>query len=140
MTSVPHSLLRDVAAAVIIAIACPIALFGGSMVGCLGQEFNADCAMTVAYISPVMLIAAGFVAGLVTRGWTGMMLVLIGLVIGLTVILMLSFSLSRPVNVDPISGLFAAVWFLAPITIGYGLGRLVSHLTESRDESGSTGG
>lgn len=140
MNSVQHSLLRDIAAIVIIALACPIALFGGSMVGCLGQEFNSSCALTVAYISPVMLLGAGFAAGLVTRGWTGMMLVLIGLVAGLTAILLLSFGLSRPVTMDPISGFFAALWFLAPITVGYGMGRLVWHLFESRDRGGNAGG
>ena len=137
MNSVQHSLLRDIAAIVIVALACPIALFGGSMVGCLGQEFNASCALTVAYISPPMMLVAGIVSGLVTRGWTGMMLVLIGVVTGLLAIVLLSFGLSRPVTMDPISGFFGVLWFLAPVTVGYGMGRLVSHMFESRDRGGN---
>ena len=73
-----YSLLRDLVALVVVAVACPIALFGGSMLGCVGQGFTSACALNAAYISPVLLIASGLVAGLVTLGWTGLFVVLVG--------------------------------------------------------------
>ena len=133
MRTVSFSLLRDGAAVVIVVIACPAALFGGSLIGCFGQGFQADCAMNAAFISPVLLLAAGMLAGLVTRGWTGLMLTFVGTLIGMTAILVLSFGVSTPVPLDPISGLIATAWFFAPVSVGYGVGRLVWRLIATRD-------
>jgi hypothetical protein len=132
--------LRDLMAVVIAALACPVAVFGGTNVGCVGQGFNSDCAMNAIFISPLVLLAAGVATGVVTRGWTGMLLVFIGTVIGMTSILVVSYASGRPVPLDPISGLIATVWFLAPLTIGYGMGRLVWRMFASRDgEDGEDG-
>jgi hypothetical protein len=127
-----YSALRDVIALVVVAIACPVALFGGSMIGCVGQGFTADCALTAAFISPVLLIVAGTVAGVVTRGWTGLLVVLVGTLIGMISILVLSFGVGDVVPLDPISGAVATVWFAAPVTIGYAIGRTLSRLFASR--------
>jgi lysylphosphatidylglycerol synthetase-like protein (DUF2156 family) len=122
---VRFSLLRDVLALVLVAVACPLAVFGGSAAGCIGQGgFEADCALNGVWIAPLMLVGAGFVAGLVTRGWTGLLLVFIGTVIGMFSILVISFLLGRPVPVDPVSAFIATVWFLAPVVIGYASGRV----------------
>lgn len=130
---VPHSLLRDVIAFVIVALACPIAVFGGSAAGCIGQGgFQSDCALNGVWIAPLMLLVAGVVAGLVTRGWTGLLIVFVGTVIGMASILLLSFAVGRPVPVDPISGFIATVWFLGPIVIGYGVGRVAWRLLATR--------
>jgi hypothetical protein len=138
--TVRYSLLRDFVATVIVAFACPLAVFGGANLGCVGQGFNSDCAMTAVVISPILLVIGGGAAGLVTRGWTGLMLVLIGVVIGMTAILILSFGVGNPVPVDPISGIIATIWFTAPVMIGYGMGRLVWHLFQTRDGGGQQGG
>lgn len=122
---VPYSLLRDAIALLLVAIACPIAVFGGSAAGCIGAGgFQAECALNGVWIAPLMLVCAGFVAGLVTRGWTGLLIVFVGTVIGMTSILVISFAVGRPVPFDPISGFIATVWFLSPIVIGYGMGRV----------------
>jgi hypothetical protein len=137
--TVRYSMLRDLIATAIVALACPLAVFGGANLGCVGQGFNGECAMAAVVISPILLLFAGGLAGLVTRGWTGLMLVFIGVVIGMIAILVLSFGVGQPVPVDPISGVIATVWFTAPVMIGYGMGRLVWHLFETRDQGGRQG-
>ena len=127
------SLLRDAVALVIVAIACPLAVYGGSAAGCIGQGgFVAECALNGVWIAPLMLLVAGFVAGLITRGWTGLLLVVVGTVLGMASILMLSFAVGRPVPVDPVSALIATVWFMAPIVIGYAGGRIAWRLVAAR--------
>jgi hypothetical protein len=126
---VRFSVLRDVLALVIVAIACPVAVFGGSAAGCIGQGgFQSECALNGVWIAPLLLFAAGVVAGLVTRGWTGLLIVGVGTVIGMVSILVLSFLVGRPVPVDPVSGFIATVWFMAPIVIGYAVGRVAWRL------------
>ncbi|HEX5828379.1 MAG TPA: hypothetical protein VFY23_12720 [Candidatus Limnocylindrales bacterium] len=122
---VPYSLLRDAIAVLLVAIACPIAVYGGSAAGCIGAGgFESACALNGVWIAPLMLVGAGLVAGLITRGWTGLFLVCVGTVIGMMSILVISFLVGRPVPVDPVSAFIATVWFLAPVAIGYGLGRV----------------
>jgi hypothetical protein len=132
-------MLRDALALVLVAVACPVALFGGSMLGCVGQGFDPSCALNAIVISPVLLLAAGVIAGLASRGWTGLLITFIGTVIGMSTILVLSFGIGDPVPVDPISGVIATVWFFAPVAIGYGAGRLLWRLFETRsaDDPGS---
>ena len=126
---VRFSVLRDAIALVIVAVAAPLAVYGGSAAGCIGQGgFEAECALNGVWIAPLMLFVAGVVAGLVTRGWTGLLIVVVGTVIGMVSILVLSFLVGRPVPVDPISGFIATVWFMAPIAIGYAAGRVAWHL------------
>lgn len=131
-----YSVLRDTIALAVVAIACPAALFGGSMLGCVGQGFSAGCALNAIYISPILLLASGMIAGLVSRGWTGLLVVFAGTVIGMTVILVLSFGIGDPVPVDPISGVLATTWFFAPVAIGYGIGRLVWRLFVTQTQAG----
>ncbi len=131
------SLLRDALALVVTAVACPLALFGGSMLGCVGQGFDPSCALNAIVISPVLLLAAGVIAGIASRGWTGLMITFVGALIGMSAILVLSFGIGDPVPVDPISGVIATVWFYAPIAIGYGAGRLVSRLLATRGNDSS---
>jgi hypothetical protein len=133
VTSIQAGRPRDLVAILVVAVACPVALFGGSMLGCLGQGFSADCALNALFIAPLALLVAGIVAGIVTRGWTGMLAVVVGVIAGMSAILVLSFGVGRPVPVDPISGLLATTWFLAPVAIGYGMGRLVWRLMATRD-------
>ena len=133
MESIRYSRLRDLIALVIAALACPVAVFGGTNLGCVGQGFTSACVMSAIVISPLILLAAGIATGIITRGWTGLLLVFIGTVIGMTSILVLSMIAGRPVPVDPISGFIAAVWFLAPLTIGYGIGRVIERLFATRD-------
>ena len=123
MNEVRYSLLRDILALVIVAVACPVAVFGGSAAGCIGSGgFEFECALNGVWIAPLMLLAAGVVAGLITRGWTGLLIVFLGTVIGMTSILFLSNAVGRPVPVDLFSGVVATIWFLGPIVIGYGVG------------------
>lgn len=124
MHSDRYSLLRDWIALVVVAIACPAALLGGSMLTCVGQAgLTADCALRAITVTPVVLFASGLVAGLVTRGWTGAFVVCVGTVVGMTAILFISFAEGRPVPVDVFSGAIATAWFLGPIIIAYGVAR-----------------
>jgi hypothetical protein len=127
-----YSLLRDLIALVVVAVACPAALFGGSMLGCVGQGFDASCALNAIVISPILLLLSGIVAGVVSRGWTGLLIVFAGTVIGMIGILLLSFGVGDPVPLDPFSGALATVWFYTPVAIGYGIGRLAWRLFSER--------
>jgi hypothetical protein len=127
-----YNRLRDLIAFLIAAVACPVAVFGGSNLGCVGQGFNASCAMAAVFISPLMLIAAGVLAGLVTRGWTGLLIVLLGVLAGMVSILVLSFGVGKVVPLDPISGVIATVWFAVPMMIGYAIGRVAWRLFATR--------
>ncbi|HEY3336719.1 MAG TPA: hypothetical protein VGK16_15935 [Candidatus Limnocylindrales bacterium] len=130
---VRFGVLRDVLAFVIVAVACPVAVFGGSAAGCIGQGgFQAECALNGVWIAPLLLFVAGIAAGLVTRGWTGLLVVFVGTVVGMVSILLLSFAVGRPVPVDPISGFIATVWFLGPIAAGYAGGRIAWRLLRRR--------
>jgi lysylphosphatidylglycerol synthetase-like protein (DUF2156 family) len=133
MNETRYSLLRDILALVIVAAACPLAVYGGSAAACIGAgglEF--ECAINGVWIAPLMLLVAGGIAGLVTRGWTGLLIVLVGTVIGMFSILVISFLVGRPVPVDGFSGVVATIWFLTPIVIGYGVGRVIVRLLARR--------
>ena len=124
--------LRDVVAYIIVAVACPLALFFGSMADCLVQGFEPKCAQAAIGIAPLLLFLSGVVAGLVTRGWTGLLFGFLGTITGMVVILGLSFGVRDPVPLDPFSGIIATIWFGLPTVTGYGVGRLVSRLIERR--------
>jgi hypothetical protein len=136
VTSDRYTTLRDWIALAIAALACPIAVFGGTNIGCVGQGFTSSCAYTAVLISPMLLVIAGILAGLVTRGWTGMVVVGAGTVIGMFLILLFSYAAGRPVPVDWFSGMVATIWFMAPLLIGYGIARGLVRLNDIRRRRG----
>lgn len=121
----PNGMMRDGLAFLTVLLACPIAVWGGSTLACIGQPglFTA-CAMNAAFIGPLLLVVAGVVAGIATRGWTGMALVQFATFGGMVLILLLATVAGRPVPVDWFSGIVATIWFSLPIQIGYGIARL----------------
>lgn len=124
--------LRDTLALVIVAVACPLAVLAQWVVGCLGQGINARCATDAVFISPLLLLVAGGLAGWTTRGWTGLLFVFGGGAIGMTSILVLAWAIGRSVPLDPISGVIATFWFMTPVTIGYAAARIAARLREAR--------
>lgn len=128
-----HGLMRDLLALVIVIVACPVAVFGGANLGCVGSSgFSGSCAITVIFVSPLILLAGGTMAGIASRGWTGLMVTLIGMVFGMFAILGLSFLAGKPVLVDIFSGVVATFFFGIPIVIGYGIGRIITRLFATR--------
>jgi hypothetical protein len=131
-TRIP-SLARDLIALVVAFVACPVSVFGGANVGCVGRSgFEGDCAVTMVFISPLILLAGGAVAGLATRGWTGLLATLVGVVGGMSAILVISNFAGRPVPPDIFTGAVATVWFMVPMVIGYAIGRVVARLFATR--------
>lgn len=128
--------LRDVVAFTIVAVACPLALFFGSMADCMVQGFEPKCAQAAFGIAPMLLFAAGVVAGLVTSGWTGLLFGFLGTIVGMIVILVISFEVSEPLPLDPFTGIIATFWFGVPTVTGYGVGRVISRLWEMRRGTG----
>ncbi len=119
-----YTFLRDWIALAIVAITCPAALLGGSMLSCVGTGgLSTECATRAITLTPFLLFLAGVVSGIITRGWTGLFAIFIGTVLGMTAILFLSFADGRPVPVDIFSGAIATIWFFGPIVIGYAAGR-----------------
>jgi len=127
------SFVRDLAALVVALLACPISVFGGANLGCVGRAgFGGDCAITMVVISPLVLIAGGALAGLLTQGWTGLLATMVGVVAGMFVILLISNLMGRPVPPDIFTGVIATIWFSVPTVIGYGIGRVISRLFATR--------
>jgi hypothetical protein len=117
------SVLRDWIALAIILVAVPLSVFGGTNIGCVGQGLTQACAPQGVLISPLLLLVAGAVAGLVTRGWTGLFVVGLGQVAGQVAVVALAYQAGRPVPIDLFSGIVATAWFGVPIAIGYGATR-----------------
>ena len=125
--------VRDLIALVVVAFACPVAVFGGASLGCVGHtDFAGSCALTVIFLSPLVLLIGGGIAGVATRGWTGLLVILVGTVVGMTAILFISGVEGQPVPVDWFSAVVATVFFGGPIVVGYGVGRLVMRLAVAR--------
>lgn len=125
--------VRDFIALVVVALACPVAVFGGANLGCVGHtELAGSCAATMVFVSPLVLVIGGAIAGIATHGWTGLLVVLVGTFLGMTAILFLSELAGNPVPVDWFSAVVASVFFGGPIVVGYGIGRLVSRLLSAR--------
>ena len=143
MTTNRYSVLRDWIALVIIAFSVPLAVLGGTNIACVGQGFSSDCALSAVVISPMLLVIAGVVAGLITRGWTGLFVVGVGQVAGQVAIVALAYAAGRPVPIDWFSAVVATVWFCAPIAMGYGLARAAVWVVDRRKAragSAATGG
>jgi hypothetical protein len=118
-----YSVLRDWIALAIILVTVPLSVFGGANISCVGQGLNQTCAPQAVFLSPLALMIAGFVAGLITRGWTGLFVVGVGQIAGQVIIVVMSYLAGRPVPIDLFSGMVATLFFGAPIAIGYGLAR-----------------
>ena len=121
-------LMRRLAALVIVAVACPVALFGGALLGCAAQGFSASCAIDGVLVSPVLLFFAGLGASLATRGWVGLSFVILGVLVGMASIPIVASVAGNPVPIDPVQGVIATIWFMPPVLIGYGAGRGVARL------------
>lgn len=128
--------VRDLIAFLVVMVACPLAVFGGANVGCVGHtDFAGTCAVTVIFLSPLILFIAGLIAGFVTQGWTGLLVVLVGMVIGMFAILLVSEVTGNPVPLDWFSAVVASFFFGVPIVAGYGGARLVTRLFAARSAS-----
>lgn len=129
----PPSMVRDLVALLVAAVACPVSVFGGANLGCVGHAgFEGECAATMVFMSPLILIFGGLVAGIATRGWTGLLVTLIGVVTGMFAILALSNLAGRPVPPDWFTGVVATIWFSVPMVIGYAIGRVLARLFATR--------
>lgn len=123
-----YRLLGDWLALAIVAVACPASLLGGSLLTCTDTgALTADCAAHAINATPYVMLGAGAISGVITRGWTGLFAIFVGTVLGMTAILLLSFVGDRPVPVDVFSGVIATIWFFGPTLIGYTAARAVMH-------------
>ena len=133
-------LARRLAALVIVAVACPVALLGGALLGCATQGFSASCAINGVLVSPVLLVFAGLGASLVTRGWVGMGFVILGVLVGMVAIPIVASIAGNPVPIDPVQGVIATIWFTPPVLIGYGVGRGLARLRAGSRGTDGPGG
>jgi hypothetical protein len=129
-------IIRDLAAIVLAAVACPLAWFGGGFVGCATQGFNATCAMSGVVIAPPVLILAGLIAAALTRGLWGYAWVVLGVVVGMFLIFGIVLVGGTFLPVDPITGIIATLWFLAPVSLGYFFGRFLAWFVRAWRQAG----
>jgi hypothetical protein len=122
------TLIRRVAAVLVVVAGCPAALFGGALLGCATQGFSADCALSGIFVSPFILLGAGLVAGLLTRGWIGLALVWAGVLVGMVVLWLIAAALGHVLPLDPVQGVIATTWFWAPTIAGYAIARAGARL------------
>jgi hypothetical protein len=132
------SLLRHLAALLVVALACPTALFGGVFVGCASRGLSSSCAMDGILVSPVLLAGGGLAASFLARGRAGLGFVMLGVLVGMFSIPVLASVAGNPVPIDPVQGVIATVWFMPPVLLGYGVGRGVARLRSRRRGTGGT--
>lgn len=132
------ALARGPVAFLVVAGACPLALFGGALVSCATRGLTASCALEGILVSPIVLVAAGAIAALLIRGWAGLTLVVAAVIAGMVSIPLLASAAGNPVPIDPVQGVIATIWFLPPVMIGYAVARGVARLAAGR-HGGSTG-
>jgi hypothetical protein len=130
---------RRLVALLIVAVACPVALFGGALAGCAAQGFTASCAINGVLVSPVLLFLAGLGAAVATRGWVGMGFVMIGVLAGMAAIPIVASIAGNAVPIDPVQGVIATIWFMPPVLIGYGAGRGLARLRGRSRGAGEPG-
>ena len=130
MTRRRLEILRTVAAVAIVAAACPTALYGGALTGCAGRGFNGDCATSTAFLAPVWLVVSGIVAAVLVRGWRGYVLVVLAVVLGMAAIFVISAIDGTILPFDPITATLWTLWLLAPVTLGYAIGRFGAWLIQ----------
>lgn len=133
-------LWRNLGALALVAVACPLALFGGALLGCAAQGMSASCVVNGVLVSPVLLFAAGLGAGILARGWTGLAIVIAGVLAGMVAIPLVASIAGNPVPIDPVQGVIATIWFTPPVLIGYGAGRGLARLRARASRSGGSGG
>jgi hypothetical protein len=129
--------VRRFAALLIVAVACPVALFGGALLGCATRGFSPSCAIDGILVSPVLLAIAGLGASLLARGRAGLAFLLLGVLVGMVAIPVAASVAGNPVPIDPVQGVIATIWFTPPVLLGYGVGRGLARL---RPRSRGTGG
>lgn len=120
--------IRRIFAFIVVVAACPAALFGGALAGCAAQGFSPDCALSGILISPPLLLAAGVLAGVLTRGWRGLLLVAVAVVVGMVVLYGIAAATGSVLPFDPVQGVIATMWFLGPVAAGYAIARAGARL------------
>ena len=140
MDNARNTVLRDWIALILILVVVPLSVFGGTNISCIGQGLSQVCAPQSVFISPLLLAGAGLVAGLITSGWTGLLVVGVGQIAGQVVIVAMSYIAGRPVPIDLFSGMVATIWFGAPIAIGYGLAGGFMWIRRRGKSGGNTAG
>ncbi len=120
--------IRRLVAFVAVVAACPAALFGGALAGCAAQGFSPDCALSGILISPFLLLGAGLLAGVLVRGWGGLGLVVVGVVVGMVVLYLIAVATGTVLPFDPVQAVIATTWFLAPTLAGYLVARAAMRL------------
>ena len=142
MSSGRVRIIRMVAAFVIVAVACPVTLFGGAIAGCAGSGFNGGCATSVSFLAPLFLMAIGVVSSILVRGWRGYLLVVAAVVVGMIAIFALSAMQGTVLPFDLITGTLWTLFFLAPVTLGWVFGAVGAWLLlgAKGSEAGGTAG
>ena len=131
------ALLRRLVALVLVAVACPVALYGGALLGCATQGISASCAIDGILVSPILLVGAGLAASVLARGRAGLAFVILGVLVGMLAIPVVASVAGNPVPIDPVQGVIATIWFMPPVLIGYSVGRGLARLRARRRAAGS---
>lgn len=114
---------RHIAALVVVTVGCPAALFGSVVLGCGAVGYTGRCAMDSLIMSPIILLVAGIIAAILSRGWAGILAVVGGVILGMLLLFFASDAMGRPLPIDPVQAVIASIWFMVPTLFGYGVGR-----------------
>lgn len=127
------SVLRYVAAFLVVAIGCPAALVAGEAIGCISQStgIEAECAVEGLVWSPFILVATGIVAGLIVGGWRALVLIPLAVLAGMILMFAVAWAFGTRPPIGAVQGFIAMLWFLVPVSIGYGLGRAVMRIARA---------
>lgn len=127
MATGSRTTIRDIAALILVAVACPVAFYGGVQMSCAAGTI--DCALRgAAIIAPLILAAAGILAGFLTSGWPGLGFTVVGVIGGLASVPFLAAAVGNPVPIDPFSPIFVFMLCMPPVALGYGLARGIARI------------
>jgi hypothetical protein len=118
------ALVRHLAAVVVIALGCPVALFAGVRVTCAQSGMSPECAQTGLLVSPIILALTGVACAFLVRGLLGFLLGAVGILLGMTILWIVLALTGDPVPLDIAQGAVATIWFGLPSVIGYSLTRV----------------
>jgi hypothetical protein len=117
-------LVRHLAAALIVALGCPIALLAGVNLACAQHDtMSPQCADAGLVLSPALLALSGVLCAFLVRGLAGFVTGAVGIVVGMSILWVVMAVNGTPVPFDIAQGVIATIWFGLPSVIGYAIAR-----------------
>lgn len=119
------AIARHIATVLVIALACPVALFAGVNISCSASGgLTPQCAGNGLLLSPLILFLAGAISSLLERRIIGFVLGAVGIVLGMALLwIIVAVVRGIMLPLDPVQAAIATIWFGVPPIAGWIVGR-----------------